>query len=242
MTPRALLVDFGGTLDAPRHWLDRFVEHYRAAGIEIERAALDPAYSYATAAGYQRWRELEQYGLDDLVGFLLGIQLERLAESVDRKLLTSLGASSGARQELARMIRLRFVEESRTGMERSREVIRALHDRYRIGVVSNFYGNLRAVLDEAGMAGLIDAAVDSSAAGVFKPDAGIFMIALRALGVTGAEAAMVGDSLEKDCAPAHRLGMRTVWFKWADAAQAELEGTPPDYIIRALAELNNLTW
>jgi hypothetical protein len=41
-TITALLFDFGGTLDGPAHWLDRFLASYRNAGIDISRADLDP--------------------------------------------------------------------------------------------------------------------------------------------------------------------------------------------------------
>lgn len=244
LKPRALLIDFGGTLDSPRHWLDRFVNHYRAAGVAIERDQLDPAYTYATEMGYRRWRELKEHGFDHLVEFLVGQQMGWLAESGRLEFLSAPGMNDAAGTEIARAICAGFVAESRAGMAQSREVLRDLSARYRIAVVSNFYGNLAAVLAEAGLAELVDAAVDSSSAGIFKPDTGIFMIALRALGVGPREAAMVGDSLDKDCAAARRLGLRTVWLCAAhrDAENPILEEVAPDYVIRTLGELRELAW
>ena len=42
---------------------------------------------------------------------------------------------------------------------------------------------------------------------------GIFEHALKKLHCAPETVAMIGDSLTKDCAPAHKLGMRTVWLR-----------------------------
>jgi putative hydrolase of the HAD superfamily len=83
---------------------------------------------------------------------------------------------------------------------------------------------------------------DSSRLGIFKPDAGIYLAALAGLNVSPGEAAMVGDSLDKDCAPAKRLGLTTVWLRHLDTAQVEdVEGVA-DFTIAGLAELKTLKW
>ena len=50
----ALFFDFGGTLDGPLHWLDRFLVQYRAAGANLSREQLDRAFEHATKAGCAR--------------------------------------------------------------------------------------------------------------------------------------------------------------------------------------------
>ena len=75
---KTILFDFGGTLDYPRHWLDRFVVHYRAAGIELTRAPLDTAFDHATRMGYRSTRMLSSYGLTELVDYLVHQQLDYL--------------------------------------------------------------------------------------------------------------------------------------------------------------------
>jgi len=238
------LLDFGGTLDSPRHWLDRFVEHYGAAGFAIGRDELDPAFSHATAQGYRRWRELQDFSLADLVTFLVETQMGWLAENSPPDGIWH-ATNELTRRQLARAIGLRFVEESRAGLLETAAILGDLRARgYRIGIVSNFYGNLDRVLAEMGCARLIDVIVDSSAAGVFKPDAGIFMMALRALGVGPSEAAMVGDSIDKDCIPARRLGLRTVWLCAPGVDHGEFAelGVAPDFVIRALSELRGIEW
>src|SRR5271154_5950583 len=140
---RALLFDFGGTLDCTAHWLDRFLAHYRACGIEIERAQLDPAFDLATASAYRATERLSKIGLRATIDFLLRIQMGHLSclgpEQVGQR-FQQIGPSGVA--ELRHRIGAAFAAESLREMKRSREVLIALKPRFRLGVVSNFYGNL----------------------------------------------------------------------------------------------------
>ena len=58
----------------------------------------------------------------------------------------------------------------------------ALSEHYRLGVVSNFYGNLEAVCQSSGLAPLFAVMTDSHCIGAEKPDPAIFRAALEALG------------------------------------------------------------
>src|ERR1700760_3016859 len=75
---RAILFDFGGTLDYPRHWLDRLLTHYLAAGVILTRDELDRAFDAATQTAYRAAPALREYGLAELVFYLVGLQLENL--------------------------------------------------------------------------------------------------------------------------------------------------------------------
>jgi FMN phosphatase YigB (HAD superfamily) len=161
--------------------------------------------------------------------------------------------------EMAGWITQSFVAESRRGFEVSREVLRTLEGRFRMGVVSNFYGNLGNILAEADLARFFGTVVDSSQVGIFKPDAGIFLAALERLGSAPSETAMVGDSIDKDCLPAQRLGIKGIWLRNPTGVEtvgsgdvmvrsggAGVEGEPnaalPDFTIDTLAELQDLKW
>jgi len=244
-----LLFDFGATLDGPAYWLDRFAAQYRKAEIPIARETLDPAYQHASKATVRACRVVERFGFIDLVRMLVGQQLEFLAASGADPVRAMLGAlDSRARHRLTERITALFVEESRRGMTRSRAVLAALKPRYRIAVVSNWYGNLDRVLAEAGMSPFIDTVVDSARLGFEKPDPRMFQTALKALAAAPASAAMIGDSLEKDCAPARTLGLKTVWYRPKPAAAngnssgAARGGEPisADHIISSLEELVTL--
>ena len=242
---RAILFDFGGTLDYPQHWLDRFLVHYQAAGINIERTGLDAAFSAATKKAYAcRW-VLRNYGLLQLVEFLLDFQFENLGVRGAAAPRDFLGAASGGRsiKELMIQIRDAFVAQSALGFAATRPLLASFARQLKIGVVSNFYGNLDRVIAEADLARSIAVIADSGRLGFSKPDFRIFAAALDQLGVHPHEAVMVGDSIEKDCAPAQAMGMTAVWLRHREFSRREATlKDPVDFTIDKLEELKDFAW
>ncbi len=243
-TLRAILFDFGGTLDLSSHWLDRFLQCYRAAGFELQREEFDKAFSHATRAGYAAERPIENLGLAGLVEFLVARQFEYLKTEGPRGTRQILQrAETAGRAKLAERIAAVFVRETSEGLRRNRRVLEELRPRFKLGVVSNWYGNLEAVLSEAGMRTFLDVVVDSTREGVFKPDPLIFELALRKLQVDAAETAMVGDSILKDCVPAHRLGMRTILIDAGARASKDVRAPGlPDHTIGSLEQVLAIQW
>jgi putative hydrolase of the HAD superfamily len=80
----------------------------------------------------------------------------------------------------------------------------------RLGVVSNSDGRVEEALEAAGLRGYFDVVVDSTLAGVEKPDPAIFRAALDALGVPPSEALYVGDLYEVDVIGANAAGIPAV--------------------------------
>ena len=248
------MFDFGGTLDCPSHWLDRFQEHYRAAGFELSREEFDPAFDFATKAGYAAGKSMERFKLGDLVRFLVGNQFEYLrGEGPDRFRESLSQMDPRDRFKNVERVRESFLKETTQGLARSKEILTRLKPQFRLGVISNWYGNLEAIIIEAGMRALFDSITDSARVGAFKPDPAIFRAALKALGTQPEQTAMVGDSMNKDMAPAHRIGMRTVFLRsigWehepAVSAAQSSNGTrldfAPDHTIDSLEEIATLQW
>lgn len=239
---KALLFDFGGTLDGPTHWLDRFLAQYQAAGVEISRAELDPAFDHATKTGYGATRIVARFRLTELIRFLVGHQLEFLRAKGPEPIKAMIEQAGGpGRHRMVEKITGSFVNETKAGMLESKRAIEGLRARFKMGVVSNFYGNLGTILEEAGFKNYFGVIADSSQLKVFKPEPGIFQAALKSLGLRPEETAMIGDSLDKDCAPARKLGMRTVWYQAHPNGIADREGIA-DFTIVSLAGLNQITW
>ena len=240
-TITALLFDFGGTLDGPAHWLDRFLLSYRAAGIAITRIELDPAFDHATRIGYGATRVVARFGMTDLVRFLVGHQFEYLRRSGPEALRATLDESgANGRHRFVEAVTNSFVRETSAGLAHSRDVIGPLKSRFQMGIVSNFYGNLDRILEEAKLDRFFAAVADSSRLGIFKPEAGIFEAALKKLQCAPESAAMIGDSLAKDCAPAHKLGMRTVWLR--TEPQRDEDSSAADVTIRSIDEVAQIQW
>lgn len=218
---KALLFDFGGTLDADGiPWKERFYRLWTAEGEDIPRDRFDKAF----------------YAADDaLVGNLAAALSLETAERLARGVAENLGTSNPA---IAGRVARRFCADARETLARSARVLERLKGRYKIGVVSNFYGNLAAVCDEARIGHWIDAAVDSAEVGCCKPDPGIFLAALRKLDAKPSEAVFIGDSRERDMAGARGLGMRHVLI--APDAAAGRGCCPGDAVISRLSDLEEV--
>lgn len=197
MVLRAILFDYGGTLDgAGSHWLLRFAELYHQAGLDLPFERLRAAFDHATQCAYAD-PTVAGFGLETLVQYHVQRQMEHLS------------ISDPARADL---VVARFLSASRAGLEESRLVLDRLRHRVALGVISNFYGNVHRILNEAGLAPLLTTIIDSGVVGVKKPDPEIFTLAVRQIGCAPAEALYVGDSFEKDIVGAHMAGLRTAWL------------------------------
>jgi FMN phosphatase YigB (HAD superfamily) len=220
----ALLFDFGGTLDSDGvPWKERFFRLWTDEGAHVTREHFDRAFYAADEA---------------LVGsvpaeFPLDPTVSRLARGIAEGLGTADAFLPGRVAE-------RFCEESRRSLSASGAILERLSRRFRLGVVSNFYGNLAAVCREAGLDRFLSAAVDSAAVGCCKPDAAIFRAALDRLGADAAGTVFVGDSLERDMAGARGVGMRHVLVAGGSAGRTRGGCCPQDPVVGSLAELESL--
>jgi putative hydrolase of the HAD superfamily len=80
----------------------------------------------------------------------------------------------------------------------------------RLGVVSNSDGRVEEALGVSGLRDYFDVVVDSTLAGVEKPDPAIFRAALDVLGVRPSEALYVGDLYDVDVIGANAAGIPAV--------------------------------
>jgi HAD superfamily hydrolase (TIGR01509 family) len=197
MQLRAVCFDYGGTLDGPgNHWLPRFHTLYRDAGFTLPVERFRGAFDYATRCGYAD-PAVATMDLHALIAFHVARQLEQL-EVRD----PPLGAH----------VVETFVANSCAALADSRAVLERLRSRVRLGVISNFYGNVDRILHDVGIGPLLTVVIDSNRVGVSKPDGAIFEMALRGLSCAPAETLYVGDSFEKDVVAARAAGMRSAWL------------------------------
>ena len=192
---RCLLFDYGGTLDADGvAWKEQFHALYREEGVAIAVPAFDRAF----------------YDADDpLVGTLPAGT--GLADTV-RLLVAGLEARLGDDAARGRRVVERFLADTDAAMARNRPVLAALRQHYRLGIVSNWYGNLTVVCRELGLDTLFDAIADSEVVGVTKPDPALFHAAMTPLGAAPPTTVMIGDSLRRDGEGARRVGCGFIWL------------------------------
>ena len=114
------------------------------------------------------------------------------------------------------------------------DVLDALKNRYRLGIISNGNNTPQAV----GLDDVFDFTVFAHDCGFPKPDPRIFEYALAIFGDEPQHVAHVGDSLPSDVQGANNHGMLSVWLNRATAANGT--GIAPQREIRGLAELLDL--
>ena len=218
--PAALLFDFGGTLDADGlPWKERMFRLFREEGAVVARERFDPIF----------------YAADDaLVGALPATF--SFQETVARLAAGVAAALELRERAIHERVAHRFLADARATLAENTPLLRELARRYRLGIVSNFYGNLARVCDDAGIRSFFHALVDSTEVGCEKPDPRIFQHALHALGVSASAATFVGDSLPRDMAGARGVGMRHIWLVGA-APSAASPCCRDDRQIRSLREL-----
>ena len=137
-----------------------------------------------------------------------------------RRLLAASGAeATDAHAEAAAAAYRESYKTARRAVAGAAALLPLVRSRARVGIVSN---NLLVEqadkLRVCGLDGFIDALIVSEEAGVSKPEAGIFQLALDRLGCDAGEAVMVGDSWAADIVGARALGIPAVWFNPSGAA------------------------
>jgi putative hydrolase of the HAD superfamily len=154
----------------------------------------------------------------------------------------AVGVADGLAVRDARVIARvadRFLDDAHRHLRRNRALLERLRERYRLGLVSNFYGNLDTVCDNTSIRSCFGVVVDSVRAGFSKPDPRIFQRALDGLGVTAPDATFVGDSAARDMAGARALGMRHIWLI-AEPPPSGGPCCPGDAMIHSLADVEAL--
>ncbi len=91
------------------------------------------------------------------------------------------------------------------------DTLRLLQSRgVRMSVISNSDGRVRQQLEACGITPYLETVFDSAIVGVEKPDPGIFLHAIGALGLPAAECIYVGDFYSADVVGANRAGIGAV--------------------------------
>lgn len=102
------------------------------------------------------------------------------------------------------------------------DFIRSLRLKYKTGLISNAWGDMREYIVRQGFDDAFDAMTISAEVGILKPDARIYQMALECLGVSAAEAIFV-DDMAANIEGAEAVGMRGILFKRPDKAVEELK-------------------
>ena len=230
---KGYIFDYGATLDtAGCHWGMMLWHAYQRQQVAIMEQQFREAYVYAE-------RTLGSHAIiqpDDTFRKTLEVKLQL---EMDYLVAHGFWAADEAMVAQKREAVLADVYQRVLNITaHSREVLARLQAMGRpMVVVSNFYGNVNAVLKEFRFDNLFVDVIESAAVGIRKPDPKIFQLGVEALGLPAEEVLVTGDSIDKDIVPARELGCKTAWFKGEGWTEKQYDEAVPDYIITDLSEI-----
>ncbi len=229
MRYKALIFDYGGTLDSPGiHWSQLLWSVYRKFQIPISEQEFREAYVHVERTLGRDNIIMPAYTFHKTLAVKLQMQMDYLQHSHHDN---TAFQKSVAR--LPDMIEMLYTNTQRI-IERNRVVLATLRKKYPLALVSNFYGNLGTVLREFSLEGFFSHVVESAKVNMRKPDLAIFQLCVNRLGFAPHETLVIGDSIKNDILPARSIGCHTAWL----TPQADEEHTAiPDIIINNLDQL-----
>ena len=173
-----------------------------------------------------------EHNFNDLLKIKATLQLQYLVEN---KILTDVDKT----ESYSLAISDQCYNFAKNIIEKEKPILEELRKRYPMVLVSNFYGNVQAVIEDFGLLKFFDKIIESAVVGVRKPDPAIFGLGVEALGLPAENIVVLGDSHSKDIVPATKNGCQTVWLKgkgWGD----DEEGATADVIITDFMQLKEV--
>ena len=226
---KALAFDFGGTLDSPfLHWMQVYLKIYNEQlHLNLDQASFRDSYIHAE-------REIERLQLVQPTDGLLQTQRYKTRLQLDvlsKRGIISVNASSC--HELADDAARLVTDFANSYLQANKPVIGELSRYYPLLLVSNYYGNLKTVVAEAGLLPFFKSITDSTVVGIRKPDPAIWQHAFDVHGYQPKEVLVIGDSMKNDINPALSLGCQVIKCNATD--DSSIEG------ITCIHELKELT-
>lgn len=231
-----LILDFGGTIDTNGcHWGKMLWHGYQDENMPVDETQFRDAYVYAERVLGANPIIQTSYTFYKTLDIKIGIEMEWLCA-------TGAWDADEAMFKAKRHAVLENVYgRAKEITARNKQVLLQLRERYPMVLVSNFYGNLKEVLDEFQLSdGLFQSVIESAVVGIRKPDARLFKLGVKALGCEPKECVSIGDSYYKDIQPSAKIGCKTVWLKgegWTDKTYDE---ALPDAVITDFQDLLSL--
>ena len=227
---RGVLFDYGGTIDSNGiHWAEVIWQAWQAENVPVSKEIFRNAYIHGERTLGKNPLVKPHHTFRDMMQLKTDIQMEWLK---DQQYLPEEKNDAVWKRRIVDFC----YEYARSSVEKARPVIEWMAGKYPLAMVSNFYGNLAAVLNDFGIARFFPILIESAVVGVRKPDPQIFRLGAEALQLPESEAVVIGDSYNKDILPAAAAGCQTIWLKnigWDESAGNETA----DLIISDLVEL-----
>ena len=200
----AIAFDFGGTLDSPfKHWFTIYLEAYsKVLDTTVEKEQLLDAY-------IKTEQMLEREGLIASDFDLYQTQLTKTNLQVEFLVEEDILPISSP-QECAEEVANYVTYYATKWAQKSKPVLEYLKSKYRLFVVSNYYGNLESVLEGLSLTSYFSSLTDSTVANLRKPDPALWQLAIDQEELQPENVLVVGDSLKNDILPALSIGCQAI--------------------------------
>ena len=229
---QGVIFDYGGTIDTnSRHWADGVWETYKELQVPVDKPVFREAYVHGERTLARQPLVKPEDNFYDVLRIKTRVQMDWLVENgilPREKAVAENYASRIADACYAYVLEV---------LKRTRPVVKTLSEHYKLVLVSNFYGNIQAVLKDFGLDGFFSRIVESSVVGVRKPDPAIYRLGVEAMGLPAGQVLVVGDSFSKDVVPAKKVGCKVAWLKGEGWGNEETDDSLPDVVITDLPDL-----
>ncbi|WP_313491202.1 HAD family hydrolase [Sphingobacterium multivorum] len=212
---KGIIFDYGGTLDTNGgHWGAVIWSGYEKYQVPVNLNAFQEAYTYAERQMALQPIIKPQFNFLEVLEAKLNVQFDYL-----------IAAGYDLDRSLAHRIAFDGYSLAKNTVEEVKPLLNSLHEKYPIVMVSNFYGNLKSVLDDFGILSYFQEVVESAVVGVRKPDPAVYALGVTKIGLPAQEVLVVGDSYSKDMVPAKAVGCQTLWLKGQTWGEDKLQDT-----------------
>lgn len=202
-----IIFDYGGTIDSNGlHWAEVIWEAYETFLVPVSKNDFREAYVYGERTLAKNPLIKPNHTFKDMLRIKTDIQIQWLHAN---KKLPENYISEDISAAIAGWC-YAFAAKTTT---KAKETIAKLTTVYPIVLVSNFYGNIEAVLRDFGLKDYFQTIIESAVVGVRKPDPQIFRLGVEQLQMDPQNIVVIGDSYDKDIVPSAKLGCKTIWIK-----------------------------
>lgn len=219
---KGIIFDYGGTIDTNgKHWAEVLWSKYCNFDVPVDKASFKEAYVYGERTLALQPLIKPEHNFYDVLLIKVQVQLSYL---IEKGLLSDTEQVRGYSELISESCYNFVLDTIKTAIP----TLDLLQKRYKLVLVSNFYGNIHQVLKDFNLLCHFEDIIESSVVGVRKPDPAIFTLGVNALGLEPEEVMVIGDSFSKDILPAKKAGCFTVWLKgigWeeiTDESQADI--------------------
>ncbi len=228
-----IIFDYGGTIDTNSiHWAEVLWQKYELHQIPVDKHSFREAFVYGerTLGKYPYIRP--EYNFLDVLRIKLELQMKFLSGQ------GKLTKDKSVLNHYANLIADSAYQHVSDVLKITRPIIADLSKRYKLVLVSNFYGNIETILKDFNLFDYFSSIIESTVVGIRKPNPAIYQLGVDAIGFPASNVLVIGDSFTKDVIPAKSIGCQVVWLKGIGWNNDEKnDESIPDAIITDMAQL-----